>query len=113
MELRIKCVHCAGSGTAISGEIPGVNATCPFCHGSGDEALIRLPNGYYYSVDIMNCINLTEFQQLNADGENAVMLIVSAGQVNMNVGSNARAKLFSLFPAGKTTNSALLALIGQ
>jgi hypothetical protein len=73
----------------------------------------KLPVGYFHSVDVMDCINMTEYIALKTADSDVVDFIISAGFVNLNTGSNSRLKLKEYFPTGKTTNTNLSTLIGS
>ena len=70
-----------------------------------------------YEVDtlatgqIYNCVNPTEFNALTADKKQLLRDILSLGEVDVSAGTNARAVLLNLFPAGTATINALAAAV--
>jgi hypothetical protein len=106
MNTSVECLYCGGTGIYK-------DAPCIYCQGPGLTPKIITSKGFYNSVDILDCINFTEFTALSENNKRIVELIVSASHVNMNQDSAAMIRLFTCFPEGTVTCTALLALIGQ
>jgi hypothetical protein len=105
MNTKFECPYCKGTGE-LAGNV------CAFCVGTGEYGLLTLPTGYYHGVDIVDCIDFTEFNALSDNNKKDVALIIAAGFVNMNQDNPVMIKLFTCFPEGTNTCTKLLTLIG-
>ena len=105
MQLQVDCLYCKGVGSDKEGP-------CTVCGGDGKYGAISLPTGYYFAVDVLDCINFAEYNALGDNNKASIALILSAGHVNMNEGNAAMIKLFMCFPEGTATCTKLLALTG-
>ena len=110
-----KCIKCLGSGvwTDIGGSGPIIYDPCPGCFGSGYQEFYKLvlPDGYYWTTDVMNCIVNSEYTALDATQKDFLRLILSLGVCNLATGSNERNLLLSMFGVGTTTRANLIALV--
>ena len=110
---KILCEFCEGTGQIQSPDVLSPEATtCASCQGTGCQTYITLSAGYHLAVNVLDSIDFAEYQGLNTNQAQAVALILSAGHVNLNTGSNARVKLGACFPSG-VTNGNLATLIGE
>lgn len=121
------CLGCKGTGT-IDGEF------CHSCLGTGYRATIAesvyfkqmsdkidnisdkiddilTPSLVFRSYLIVEALDTTEYNALTDAQKLNFIMIVSAGFVDLNTDSNAKALLMALFGAGTTTRANLIELI--
>ena len=116
-EIRVqrRCSRCLGTGTDSDNQPPG---SCTVCGGDGwlDHDKINftdllLPTNVFHSHIVWEATDTTEYQALSDALEASYNKIVHMGTIDLNVGSNSRIVLWSLFDAQSTTRAAFLALL--
>jgi len=116
--LKRECYHCGGSGIVPIYTLPTSPPTstdvCPVCGGDGiiDYEYIGLPVGVFYSYQVFEATDLSEYNALNDANKGHYNILVSLGYIDLSEGSNAFNLLQNMFGPGTTTRANLLALIG-
>ena len=115
LRIQPKCGRCLGPGIDDGGFEP---ESCTACGGDGwlegsqiDVSTLELPTNVFRSHVIWEATDTTEYQALSDALEASYNKIVHMGTVDLNVGSNSRIVLWSLFDSESTTRAALLALL--
>ena len=119
------CPGCQGDGFVDEGI--GAPRTCPKCNG---ETLV----GGVLRMDVTNLVgtigdpedaltvrtyrildatDISEYNALSDDDKTLYHLIISAGIVDLQDGTNTRTVLMAIFGPGTTTRANLIALIGE
>ena len=86
------CGHCGGTGTENSGDI--VEST-----------------GIFRSYEILEALDVDEYNALTATQKDGVKVLLSCGLVDLNDGKAGRVRLWNWFGAESTTVANLTALL--
>lgn len=109
--LKIQCPRCLGTGIDDINGSPGV---CAGCGGTGfrPRDVVALPTGIIAAHKILEATDGTEYVLLGADQKSVYHLLISAGKLDLNVGSKSRDLLLGwIFPPGTVSHTAILAAI--
>ena len=109
-----RCGKCAGTGDRIQNPYPGGGGQpCSDCNATGEifEKYIYLPSGLFYSHEVLECIDATEYGELTDAQKEGVQLILMCGLVDLNEGKAGRVRLLNWFGAESTTVTNLTALL--
>jgi hypothetical protein len=111
------CNLCQGTGiwnkSASTDQPETIVDPCPRCLGTGYQEFYKLilPNRYFWTTDVLNCIVPAELAALSADNRTKVMAIISMSICNLNVGTLERSWLLDTFGAGSGTRTNLQRLV--
>lgn len=112
-----KCPWCDGTGqhTVASEEPPDSNLVdCEHCDATGylDWGYSQLQDGLFYTHEIVECVDDTEYVALSASQKSVFALIMSLGVIDLSEGMQIRNKLWTMFGDGTTTRDNLEELVG-
>lgn len=108
MYIRMICPHCT-DGLQRDG------SACPHCGGTTRLKAFAdtlLETGLFHSYEVFEAINQTDYDDLDAGGEEKCNAILSIAILDLNDGSRAKTLLWEMFDAETTTRTNLIALIG-
>jgi len=110
MNLLTLCPYCANTGVWDNSD--SQPTPCGFCGGSGvlNHSGFRLPDNHIWTHEILEATDDSEYSALSASNKSVYALIVSAGIVDISVGTSVRGKLLSMFGAGSVTRANLVLL---
>lgn len=116
-EILTKCSNCGGDGIEWRGT-PGGGNTCGYCGGTGTMSagsIAKLdeikPTNTYYTYEIVEATDDTEYTALTSAQKTTYHLITSLGMVDLSEGTAIRSKLWTMFGEGTTTRANLETLI--
>lgn len=119
-KIQVICPVCRGTGKRVvnyNGDGSPMELTCSLCSGSGfiDSGLLLQQEsivGIIPTYKILEVTDSDEYAALDANKKHWYDLFISAGTLDMSDGTKANDLFLAwLFPPGKITHAALLAIL--
>lgn len=113
------CDQCRGTGIWIepssSEHSETIHDPCLRCDGSGYQDFYKLvlPAGYFWSCDVLNCIDPAEYSAVESSQRELVRLVLSVTVCDLRVGTTAKTLLWQVFGHGTTSRRELRTLVNE
>lgn len=106
--LKLFCPYCGSDG-----HMPD-ESLCPSCEGTKELdciTVIHLPTNVFYSHEVLEAIDTTEYDGLTGPQRDGVKMLLSCGMVDLNDGKAGKVRLWNWFGSESTTVADLTTLL--